>query len=154
MPICRGAPARVMRATLQREAAEVYSSYMSAFTYTLAVTTVENIVRSQSRSLLVLALTMIVTVGLLSLARVGIQAFAATIGTDPTSKLLAGPTGLALFLVTTGRGVAVHFMSTIVGRWVLQLADGADTAVATTLAPTITLGVGLLWLLGRAVGIA
>lgn len=143
-----------MRAVLQREAAEVYNNYMSAFTYTLAVTTVDNIVRSQSQSLFVLALTMIVAVSLLSLARVGIEAFSATIGNDPTGSLLAGPTGLALFLVTTGRGVAVHFMSTIVGRWVLQLADGADTAVAATLAPTITLGVALLWLLGRAVGIA
>lgn len=142
--------------TLASEAGDVYASFISAFTFTLAVTTVDKIVQSNSRNLVVLALTMSVAVALLTLATVGVTRLAKSIQASPTPShvLLAGPTNLLLFLTTTGRGIAVHFMSTTIGRWVLLLADGEADVSFWSLAPTIAIGMSLIWLLGKATGAA
>jgi archaellum biogenesis protein FlaJ (TadC family) len=141
--------------TLASEAGEVYGSFISAFTFTLAVTTVDKIVKSNSRNLVVLAITMAVAVALLTLVNIGVSRAADSLKASaaPSSALFAGPTSLLLFLVTTSRGIAVHFMSTIIGRWVLLLADGSDEPSLWSLMPTIAIGMSLVWLLGRATGV-
>lgn len=140
--------------TLASEASEVYASFISAFTFILAVTTVEKIVLSNSRNLVVLAITMIVAVALLTIVNIGVAQVAESLktSTSPSNALLAGPVGLLLFLVRTGRGIAVHFMSTIIGRWVLLLADNEPDPSLWSLMPTIAIGMSLMYLLGRATG--
>ena len=141
--------------TLASEAAAVYGSFISSFTFTLAVTTVDKIVRSNSRNLVVLAITMAVAVALLTLVNIGVARAADSLKASPTpsNALFAGPINLLLFLVTTGHSIAVHFMGTVIGRWVLLLADGGDETSLWSLMPTIAIGMSLVWLLGRATGV-
>lgn len=139
--------------TLANEAAEIYGSFISAFTFTLAVTTVDKMVKSSARNLIVIALTMFVIVTILSFAIVGVKRFVAAVdGKTSSGRLVLGPAALVLFLVSTGRGIAVHFMSTLIGRWVLSLADNNTETTLISLMPTITIGMSLVWLLGKAVG--
>ena len=135
------------------EAHNVYQSFISAFTFTLATTTVNNIVKANSYNLIVLALTMLMATCILTMSIRGVRHLKTSLiapGANKSNQLLIGPTQLLMFLLETSRSISVHFMSTVIGRWVLLLAkDDNDTS---TLIPTIIIGMTLLWLLGRATG--
>lgn len=139
--------------SIRQEASDVYASFISAFTFTLAVTTVDNIVQANSYNLIVLAMTMLVATCLLTGSILGMLQLRESLlvpGVSPSNQLLLGPTHLILFLIQTARSIAVHFMSTVIGRWVLLL--NTDDTDPDSLIPTIVIGMSLLWLLGRAAG--
>ena len=136
----------------------MYNAFVSSFSYTLAITTVNRIVDSDGPDLLVIAGTaglLTVLVSLvdreLSRALADIEQHSDQSGQRHLLDLVEGPLQLMLHITTTAAAVLVQFVSTAVGRWVLELDSAArlDTGL-----PTVLVGTSLLWLLGMSLGLA
>lgn len=136
----------------------MYGAFESSFSYTLAITTVNRIVDEDGPDLLIIASTAALLTALVSLfdqaithALRDVHATARDTRERHVLDLVEGPLQLLLHLSTTATSVLVQFISSALGRWVLEL-DGArrlDTGI-----PTVLMGTSLLWLLGMSLGLS
>lgn len=136
---------------------QMYAAFVSSFSYTLAITTVNRIVSSDGPDLLIIAaatsiLMAIVALADRELARALADIHQASQNTNQHHVLdiVEGPLQLLLHLTNTASAVLVQFVSSAIGRWVLQL--GSSQTLETSV-PTVLLGVSLLWLLGMSLGL-
>ena len=137
---------------MELDEARLYQTFLNAFSYTLAVSTVGDLVRSGGHDLLVLAAAvalMVVFLGKMAQEiKGGLDLLQKSPGQTHLYQLVAGPARMVLFLITTASSVLVQFLSTALGRWAIELAGHTTT----TLIPTVMIGTALLWLLGVSVG--
>ncbi|MGB0678746.1 MAG: hypothetical protein ACPGUV_03695 [Polyangiales bacterium] len=136
---------------------KMYGAFESSFSYTLAITTVNRIVDGDGPDLLIIAATAALLTVLVSLVdrelgrALADVSVSASGGQRHVLDLVEGPLQLLLHLTNTATSVLVQFVSSALGRWVLEL-DGAqrlDTGI-----PTVLVGTALLWLLGMSLGLA
>ena len=133
----------------------LYATFVHAFSYTLAIEAVQQLVESGGHDLLVLASVVAILLVLVKLLRSEVDAAFKRLQASPsqwqhTYELLEGPTQMFIFLLQTSEQVLIQFMSTSLGRWAISLA-GSSVA---TVVPTFALGTALLWLLGASTGLA
>ena len=131
----------------------LYTTFVNAFSYTLAISTVNSMVDTGGHDLLVLATAVGLAILLISKVETEVRLLHSSLQ-NPQSKhfneLLDGPIRMTLFLLTTSISVLVQFLSSALGKWAIDIA-GTTT---TTVIPTVIVGTSLLWLLGAATGLA
>lgn len=134
---------------------ELYSTFVNAFSYTIAVQTVDSAVNTTQGDLLMIAGTIAVLVELVGVVEAGLATVTAqTAARNPVAhRVVSGPIEMFRYTLVLSRRIAVHFMSTILGKWAMSGTAGQGLDVATTL-PQVLLCIALMWLLGKASGLA
>lgn len=126
----------------------LYQTFVNAFSYTLAITTVNKLVETGGHDLLVLAGAVGLTIVLLSriLAELKKARQVLEENNGHLKIVLKGPLEMTLFLITTAISVLVQFLSSALGQWSITLA-GSEV---DTIVPTVIIGTSLIWLLGAS----
>ena len=136
-------------------AGDLYSTFVNAFSYTIAVQTVDGAVNTTQGDLIMIAGTIAVLVELVGVIEAGLSAVLETTATqNPVAhRIIVGPIEMLRYTLVLSRRIAVHFMSTILGKWAMSGTAGQGLDVSNTL-PQVLLCIALMWLLGKASGIA
>lgn len=108
------------------------------------MTTVDTIVKSQDRDLLVLALTLAVVIALVAIFDTILKTI------KDGSALFDGPVKMGLYVMDTALTVLIHFLSTTLGRWALTIGPSNLNVIDMT--PMFVATISLLWLLGKSTG--
>lgn len=130
----------------------LYITFVNAFSYTIAVATVDRAIDTNQSDLLVVGVTIGLGIGVLEMvlmegARLQQNMFAHKKGWMQVAR---GPIAMLLYTIQLAQRIAVHFLSTVLGKWAITTTVD-DLKVVDTL-PTVTVAVALLWLLGAALG--
>jgi len=136
-------------------AGDLYATFVNAFSYTIAVQTVDNAVDTTQGDLLMIAGTIAVLVELVGVTEAGLAAVTAiTADQNPVvHRVVVGPIEMLRYTLVLSRRIAVHFMSTILGKWAMSGAAARGHDISSTL-PPVLLCIALMWLLGKASGLA
>lgn len=134
--------------------ADLYTTFVNAFSYTIAVATVDRTVDTSNTDLLLIAATIAVGVtaaGTLSwvLEQARTQ-MATTMGTS--YEVVRGPIAMLQYTIQLAQRISIHFMSTVLGKWAIDTTANKNLDFAATLPPVVAC-VCLLWLLGASTGI-
>ena len=136
----------------QQTAGALYTTFVNAFSYTLAISTVDRMVDTGNHDLLVLAAATALGITLLTRIRDEVEVVHDNLKAPETrhiNQLTDGPLRMLLFMLSTSVSVLVQFLSSALGKWAIDIA-GTTTA---TVIPTVVVGTALLWLLGAASGL-
>jgi len=131
----------------------LYIAFVNAFSYTVAVAAVDAAIDTSQNDLILLAATIgtgVVLVGALSQQIAAVHAQFAN-GSRDVDRILHGPAAMLLYTLGLMQRIAVHFLSTVLGKWAITSTDSTLNIQQTM--PTVIIAIGLLWLLGGALGI-
>lgn len=130
----------------------LYITFVNAFSYTIAVATVDRAIDTNQSDLLVIAVTIGLGIGIIELIlNEGGQLQRRLQGNEADwMRIAKGPVAMGLYTLTLAQRIAVHFLSTVLGKWAITTTVN-DLNAADTL-PTVGIAIALLWLLGAALG--
>lgn len=134
--------------------ADLYITFVNAFSYTIAVATVDRTIDTSSSDLLFIAATIAVGVTAASIfssfledaKRIAQQQSA------QTYEIVRGPASMLQYALSLSQRISIHFMSTVLGKWAIDTTADKSLKFETTVPPVIAC-VCLLWLLGASTGI-
>lgn len=143
------------RVQLHQTGSEYYQLFVNALSFTLAVTSVDEYVTSDQNELITLAFTLALVAALLLIVENQLMAWYEQLPVRKSggsiAEMLSGPVGLLSYLLRTISRVMTHFLSTVIGRWVMTLRPGdlhiGDTSVV------VCISISIVWLLGCSVGL-
>lgn len=130
----------------------LYVTFVNAFSYTIAVATVERAIDTEQSDLLIVAVTIGLGIGVVEMVIAEgktLQRIVAT-GEENWMRIVQGPLAMLLYTLSLAQRISVSFLSTVLGKWAITTTVD-DLNVVKTL-PTVTVAVALLWLLGAALG--
>lgn len=130
---------------------EFYQLFSNSVSYTLAASVVESYVTSNENEMVTLMFTLCFLAVLLIVINNEISARYRSIDNDNIAKLVAGPVGLAVFLTSVSVRILVHFMATVMGRWILTLSP--ENTNIYNVGIGLFLAMSMVWLLGASVGL-
>ena len=133
--------------------AELFNSFLTAFSYTLAITTVDRLIESGDHDLLILSAAVGISIFLIRIAKNEILSVDAQLKqanlAPHIQTLIKGPVNLLVFLLETTIRVLIQFLSTTLGRWAIMLSGASTLAII----PTVLIGTALIFLLGTSSGL-
>lgn len=136
---------------LYQTSLEFYQLFSNSVSYTLAASTVESYVTNNDNEMVTLIFTLGFVTVLVLVVNNEISARYRSIDNDDIAKLVAGPVGLAIFLTSISVRILVHFMATVMGRWILTLSPANTNAYNVGIG--LFLAMSMVWLLGASVGL-
>lgn len=133
--------------------AQLFQSFLTAFSYTLAITTVDRMVESGDHDLLILSAAVGLSIFLVRFAKDEIEGAERALKeanlAPHVESLIHGPVKLLVFLLQTATQVLVQFLSSSLGRWAIMLSGSSAVAII----PTVLIGTALIFLLGTSTGL-
>lgn len=135
-------------------AADLYTTFVNAFSYTIAVATVDRTINTSNTDLLFIAATIAVAATAASILT-GFLEDAKQVAQQQSTQayeIVRGPASMLQYALSLSQRIAIHFMSTVLGKWAINTTADKSLDFSTTVPPVVAC-VCLLWLLGASTGI-
>lgn len=133
---------------------DLYTTFVNAFSYTIAVATVDKTINTSNTDLILIAATIAVGVtGAGIFVRFLEEAKHIAEETNyQMYELIKGPASMLQYALQLAQRISIHFMSTVLGKWAITSTADESLDFSTTIPPVICC-IFLLWLLGASTGV-